>query len=143
MAWCRRLAIAGTLVAAGCDRPPVALVPVEGVVVFQAGSVPQAAVAKVHFEPVVDGPQRIRKVASGDIGADGRFTLMTRRPGDGVIPGRYKVFFTIEKSFAGRESLVPARYAAAESSPFDVSVDARSNEPFRFEIEAATISSKP
>lgn len=139
----RAMAIACMLVAAGCDRPPVALVPVEGVVVFQDGGVPEAAVAKVHFEPVADGPQTIRKVASGDIGTDGRFTLMTRRPGDGVIPGRYKVFFTIEKTFAGRESLVPTRYAAADSTPFEVTVDGRSNEPFRFEIESHLPASKP
>lgn len=129
------MAIVGVLLVAGCDRPPVALVPVEGVVVFPQAGMPQAAVAKVYFEPVARGPQKIRKVATGDIGADGRFTLMTRRPGDGVIPGRYKVFFTIEKTFAGRESLVPARYAAAESTPFEVTVDGNANEPFRFEIE--------
>lgn len=135
MARWRAVVIVSVLLMAGCDRPPAALVPVEGVVVFKQGGVPQAAVAKVHFDPVADGPQRIRKVASGDIGSDGRFTLMTRRPGDGVIPGRYKVFFTVEKTFAGRESLVPARYAAAESTPFEVTVDSSANEPFRFEID--------
>jgi hypothetical protein len=123
------------LLLAGCGGPPASLVPVEGTVVFAGGKVPDAAVATVHFEPVADGPQQIRKVASGTIGPDGRFTLMTRRPDDGVIPGRYRVFFTIEKTFAGRERLVPARYASAEETPFEVTVEPRSNPPFRFEIE--------
>ena len=124
-----------SFVAAGCGGPPVSLVPVEGIVVFEGGKIPDAAVATVHFEPVADGPQHIRKVASGTVGPDGRFTLMTRRPGDGVIPGRYRVFFTVEKTFAGREQLVPARYASAEETPFEVSVEPRTNPPFRFEIE--------
>jgi hypothetical protein len=55
--------------------------------------------------------------------------------GDGAIPGRCQVFFTVEKSFAGRERLVPARYASAEETPFAVTVESRSNPPFRFEIE--------
>lgn len=58
-----------------------------------------------------------------------------RPPGDGVIPGRYKVFLTVEKTFAGCESLVPARYAAAATTPFEVTVDSRANKPFRIQID--------
>ena len=119
----------------GCGGPPVDLVPVRGTVTFEDGTVPQGAVAKIYFEPVQDGPQAIRKVASGDIGPDGRFELMPRRPGDGVIPGEYKVFFAVEQTYEGRQSLLSARYTNVEQTPFEVTVEPRRNPPFDFELE--------
>jgi len=120
----------------GCGGPPVDLVPVRGTVTFEDGTVPQGAVAKVYFEPVRDGPQAIRKVASGDIRPDGSFELMTRRPGDGVIPGKYKVLFAVEQTYGGRESVLPARYSSVEETPFEVTVEPRRNPPFDFELVA-------
>lgn len=131
----RAAAIAALVFAAGCGGPPVRLVPVEGTVVFKTGSMPRAEIAKICFDPVTDDKQRIRKTASGDIGPDGRFALMTLRPGDGVIPGRYKVLFTIRKTYLGNDSLVPDRYASPDSTPFEVTVQPGSNPPFHFEIE--------
>lgn len=119
----------------GCGGPPVDLAPVHGTVTFEDGTVPQGEVMKVYFEPVADGPQAIKKVASGDIAPDGSFQLMTRVPGDGVIPGKYKVFFTIERTLMGKESLVPARFTSPDQTPFEAAVDASSNEPFHFKLQ--------
>ncbi|MDZ7617587.1 MAG: hypothetical protein U1E05_11315 [Patescibacteria group bacterium] len=119
----------------GCGGSPVDLAPVQGTIAFEDGTVPQGEVMKVYFEPVADGPQAIKKVASGDIAPDGSFQLMTRMPGDGVIPGKYKVFFTVERTYLGQESLLPARFTSASQTPFEVVVEAGKNEPFSFTLQ--------
>ena len=103
--------------------------PVGGSVKFNDGAVPQGEVAVVRFEPVGPsdttsgaGEAEIRKGASGDIRPDGGFTLTTVTPGDGVIPGRYKVCFTVLKTYLGQEPLVPAEYGNAQTTPFEVTV---------------------
>lgn len=123
------------MILSGCGGPPVNLAPVRGTVTFEDGTVPQGEVATIYFEPAEDGPQPIRKAASGEIGPDGSFQLGTERPGDGVIPGKYKVCFAIERTYLGKESLVPARYTTPGETPFEVTVEPRGNDPFHFTLE--------
>jgi hypothetical protein len=73
-----------------------------------------------------------RPPASGEIGSDGQFRLSTRDPGDGAIPGLYKV--RIEpasgKAQARRASRpnFPLRYIDEDTSGLAVTVRAASNQ---------------
>ncbi len=46
----------------------------------------------------------------------GSFEMTTLKPGDGVIAGKYKVIFTVYKTYMGQESLVPAKYTKPETT---------------------------
>ena len=48
--------------------------------------------------------------------------MLTRQPGDGVYLGKYHVTFTVFKTAMGQESAIPARYAAADETPFSIEV---------------------
>ncbi len=123
------------LLAAGCSGgPDVTMVPVRGTVKFKDGAVPKGEVATVQFEPVAGGPGEVRKMARGDIRPDGSFELSTVKPGDGAIAGKYKVVFTIHKTYMGRESLIAEKYTKPETTPYEVTVEP-GVKPFEFEVE--------
>jgi len=136
------LALLALLASAGCGSSGPEMVPVGGTVKFSDGTVPQGEVAVVRFEPVQPGDAgaggseaEILKGASSDIGPDGSFTLTTVAPGDGVIPGRYKVCFTVLKTYVGEEPLVPAQYRNAQSTPFEVTVGPEGASQTEFVLE--------
>jgi hypothetical protein len=119
----------------GCGGPPVELVKVQGTVKFADGSVPQGEVATVQFEPLPDGSQKIRKAASGPIKPDGSYELMTIQPGDGAIPGRYKVVFSVLKTYMGREPMVPAKYMDPATTPCEATVEPGKPNQFDFKLD--------
>jgi len=123
-------------VTTGCGKSrPVAQV--SGKVVFKNGAMPKAAIRMVRFEPSADTTSAIRKGASGSINDDGSFELYTRKPGDGVILGKYAVTFAFYPSAMDHRSLAPARYATAATTPFHVVVD-QDVDDLQFEIDAAS-----
>jgi hypothetical protein len=95
-------------------------------------------------------PQGHNHAATGRTDSSGRFRLQTFDPGDGAVPGEYKV--TIRKSevsSAGGDqqdddfehleepeerSLLPERYAGAETSGFTASVAEGGDNDFSFEL---------
>ena len=75
----------------------------------------------------------LKPPASGEVAADGRFTLTTRAPNDGAIPGDYKV--RVEPAAAGagvgkarpRGLRFPVKYVDEDSSGLTVTVKAAEN----------------
>ena len=63
--------------------------PVTGTVKFSDGIVPKADIASITFQPASGGPGT--KGASSLIAEDGSFSLRTLKPGDGALPGDYRV----------------------------------------------------
>jgi hypothetical protein len=125
------------LLATGCGGGPnVTMVPVRGAVKFSDGSVPRGELpGMVHFDPAeASVPGVIRKGAYGEIQPDGSFQMTTVTPGDGVIAGKYKVYFTIHKTYMGQESLIPEKYTKPETTPFEQTVE-RAGEPLEFKLE--------
>jgi hypothetical protein len=96
---------------------------VSGVAKYQDGSPITGAVRIVRLEPAADTTATLRKVASGYLAEDGSFEMFTRKPGDGVVPGKYVVTFTVMDKAMGGKSLIPAKYNNAETSPFELVVD--------------------
>ena len=127
------------LVGCGESGPPMAKV--TGKVTYPDGSAPKGATAVIRFEPTKDTNANIRKMASGQLDAEGNFEAFTVKPGDGVIKGKYKVTFEVLESYRTGVSLIDKKFTKIESTPFEVVVDGPSHE-FDFEIEKANGESK-
>jgi hypothetical protein len=96
---------------------------VSGRAQYEDGSPIKGAVRIIRFEPASDSTATIRKAAAGTIAEDGSFELFTRKPGDGVYPGKYAVTFSILTQAMGGTSLVPMYYTHGKTTPFDIVVD--------------------
>ncbi len=86
--------------------------PVSGTIMVGGRPIPSG---KILLNPTVPGG----RPASGEI-RDGRFTLTTETPGDGAMPGTYKVTII-------SDAKVPARYASPETSALMVKIRASGN----------------
>jgi hypothetical protein len=118
---------------AGCNERPTAQV--KGTVLYPDGSVPQAGVRVIRFEPTPDTTAKIRKTASGEIADDGSFDLFTRKPGDGVILGKYAVTFSVLTGPRDRRvSIIDEKYTSKSTTPYTVTVDDDVDD-LKFEIE--------
>jgi hypothetical protein len=96
---------------------------VTGRVQYKDGSPITGGARIIRLEPADDTTAEIRKVASGEIAPDGSFNMYSRVPGDGVIPGKYVVTFTVMDKPLGGKMLIPANYTNAAESPFKLEVD--------------------
>lgn len=112
------LAIVG---AGGCGRSD--MVQVSGKVLYKDGTVPKGGVCVVQFQPAGDTPATIRKAASGEIREDGTFEAYTRKPGDGVIIGKYDVTFAVWKGAMQPVSLIDMKYTRPETTPYHMTID--------------------
>lgn len=88
--------VMGLLILGGCGkRSPIPLVKVQGQLQYKGQPVPDVTVTLV--------PQEGQRAATGKTDAQGRFRLGTLAPGDGAMPGKYKIIL--------------AKTAAVESAP--------------------------
>ena len=104
--------------ALGCGSGDAA-VQVTGTVKYADGSPVVGESGSVEFRPTADG-----KAASAVIEPDGSFEAMTDKPGDGVLPGQYKVTLHIFKNYREQTLAIPERYADASTTPLEATVDA-------------------
>jgi hypothetical protein len=119
---------------AGCNDRPTAQV--SGKVLYKDGTVPQGGVRLIRFEPASDTTATIRKAATGYIADDGAFQMYTRKPGDGVILGKYAVTFTFWRGARDKVSLIDEKYTTAATTPYHITVDDDVDD-LKFEIEPA------
>ena len=70
-----------------------------------------------------DSPATVRRTASANIAEDGRFEMFMRKPGDGVVPGKYVVTFTVLDKPMGGTSLILPKYTKGVESPYVLEVD--------------------
>jgi hypothetical protein len=96
---------------------------VSGKVHYKDGSPITGATRAVRFEPTQSSSATIKKSASGVIAEDGSFEMFTRKPGDGVIPGKYAVTFVVMDKPMGGKLLIPSKYNSAADTPFEINVD--------------------
>ena len=96
---------------------------VSGRAQYKDGSPITGATRVIRLEPTADTTAEIRKAAGTTITADGSFELFTRKPGDGVIPGKYAVTFTVLDKPMGGKSLIPAKFTNPINTPFEIVVD--------------------
>ena len=73
----------------GCGSKGPEIVPVRGTVTFHGGPWPKPG--HIYFTPLKPAEGFPRRPGSGAFDVDGRFTVTTRDPGDGLIPGTYRI----------------------------------------------------
>ena len=123
---------AALVATAGCgdnDGP----VPVSGVVKYDDGSPTIGEVATVTFEPV--GAGEGVKGASGAIGEDGAFELMTYRHGDGALPGDYRVTVHLRDAYPKGKSLVAPEFSDARKTPLTATIPQGGKTDFEFIVK--------
>jgi hypothetical protein len=120
-AWCMVALALLAFIAVGCGGSRQ--YPVTGKVVLPNGS-PLTGGMVVFHPRVGEGLHS----ANGPIGSDGTYELRTFKPGDGVMPGTYKVTITPPPSEEDKPSPVPARYLTPKSTPLEYTVKPESNE---------------
>jgi hypothetical protein len=117
---CRGAALAALLLAPACGPARPELAPVWGKVTYKGEPVTKGTVS---FKPV----DPAGSPASGTIDADGSYSLQSNEPGDGALPGEYKVAVSTvttdqildyipKKRVAKPKSPVPEKYANPETS---------------------------
>src|SRR5262245_3757927 len=88
---------------AGCGG--TGLYPVEGQLQWQDGTpAKELEGASVTFEL----PEKNTN-STGIVQADGTFSLMTAAPGDGALPGKYKVVISERRQSAGGSQMAPTK----------------------------------
>lgn len=106
------------------------LMPVTGTVKNADGStIVSKDGGKVLFMPNGSG-----RAATGNVEQNGTFTMMTEKPGDGMMPGNYKVMLQIMKDYRAGTLAVPEKYGDVATTPLEATVDADNNH-FDFVIE--------
>jgi hypothetical protein len=120
------------LAMSGCGGRPA--YQVTGRAQYKDGTPISGGVRVIRLEPTADTDAEIRKAASATIAPDGSFEMFTRRPGDGVIPGKYAVTFTVLDKPMGGKSLILPKYSDAVETPFDIVVD-DDKDDLLFELE--------
>ncbi len=121
------------LAAAGCGGRGVTLVPVSGVVEVDGKPLATGAITVAP----ADG-----RPASSMIGPDGRFTLSTFEPGDGVMPGRHKVVVIASRSLSPNrvQWLVPRSMRTLATTSLELEVNAPTDAA---QISISTAGEKP
>ena len=144
------------VVSVGCKKNTGSrdgLVPAAGVVMYNGQPV---ADAEIEMRPVSE--DQLNSVAVGRTDAEGKFTLMTDRPGDGAVPGKYKTVVkkTVEtidgmtrdeyaekngkdavfdKSKLKTEYLVPEKYSDPINTPLEVEIPAKGDKNLTITLE--------
>ena len=75
------------------------------------------------------------KTAQADINDDGTYRLSTVDEYDGVLPGDYKVTFTIRASYTDGRSGLDPKFESARTTPLEVTIGPDSEEEMNFTIE--------
>jgi hypothetical protein len=132
------VAAAVLLAGSGCGRPDMAKV--SGTITFNGQPV---RMATVQFMP------QKRPMSGGVTDKEGRFSLTTRRPGDGAFVGSHKVVVVPwlpgvgddpKSSAAGDippadRTDIPTKFRSRETSPLTAEVVARKLNEFTFELQ--------
>lgn len=108
----------------GSRLQPVVTHEVKGKVLLADGK--PLAKGRVVLVPV----EGLTPSASGDLGADGAFTLTTRDSGDGAAVGKYKVRIEPPQDQQTRKYVRPAfplKYVDEDSSGLFVTIDAKTS----------------
>lgn len=140
----RRVALAiGILAAAGCgSRNHPQCVPIHGLVTLGSGSWPKEG--EVYFLPLEPAAGLPRRAAVAKFQIDGQFSTPTSWvEGDGVVPGRYRVYVVCWKTPPTRSGPPPIaytdpKYVSGATSDIEVTINAESeDEDFHWDFPAA------
>jgi len=122
----RLLLSATALLVAGCGESGPTMIPVYGKITFDGAACPAAGV--VIFSPK-ETPEGVpKRPATGKFGKDGKFEARSYQPGDGLLPGRYRVRIECLSGLPPPRpgGIEEVSYIAAGYEPEDLTVSADS-----------------
>jgi hypothetical protein len=123
-----KILVLSLLLVAGCGKSG-GLIPVTGTVKYADGSPLTIEAGSVIFQ-AAEGTGN----ANGAVQQDGSFTMMTKKPGDGVKPGNYKVAVQLWKSYRNLTPAIAKKYTDPSTSGLEATVDS-SHTTFDFTVE--------
>jgi hypothetical protein len=121
------LAIAvASLALYGCGRGRPGIVPVSGQVTIDHQPCP--AKATVWFTAVEAAPGFTLHPAIGDCDEQGFYRAKTFAPGDGLLPGKYRIWvacWEVPPNMEGKpvKSYLPAKYASPTTSGLELAIE--------------------
>lgn len=87
-------------------------IPVHGTVTFNGGPCPQSGT--VHFAPLTAAEGLPLRPGSGDFDLNGTFKVTSFAPGDGLVPGTYRILIECWETYPGDfepgVSYIPEKY---------------------------------
>jgi len=110
----------------GCGPHRPKTVPVSGRVTMDGGEMPGHGM--LYFTPGEPAAGFPRRPGLAAFEPDGRFTVTTFEPGDGLMPGRYLVgaeCWQVPPTMEGpaAKSYLPTKYQAAQTSGWEVLIE--------------------
>jgi hypothetical protein len=121
---------------AGCGTNNSLTKQVRGQVTME--DAPPPAEGKITFAPIEGASTHPRRPASGDFDTTGTFTLTTFTPGDGIIPGKYRVNINCWREAPTLKTKLSANYVPADFT-FTVTIDENADEPVELRIDVPKI----
>jgi hypothetical protein len=134
------LALALMLFASGCGKPKYEIVRVQGTVTYQGQPLEQGDISFIPVQVEGDG---LRRMAVSAINEQGEYVLNSFKPGDGVIPGEYKVMIvsrdkaSSEASDAEIAALkwhAPKVYAEVATTPLKATISSDAPQPIKLDF---------
>jgi len=117
---------------AGCTDHTSPTVKVDGKITFKGQ--PPPAGGRITFASVGASEGLPSRPGSGEFGPDGAFTLTTFKPGDGLIPGKYRANIECWRELPTLATALSANYVPATFHP-EVTIDREQGEPVKVEID--------
>lgn len=134
------LAASGATGCGSSKRPQT--VDIHGQVTLAGGPWPQAG--EVYFLPLEPAAGLPRRAAVSAFETDGRFSTPTSwAPGDGIVPGKYRVYITCWKTPPTRSGPPPVaytdeKYISGATSDIEITIDEQSpDKDFKWDFPAA------
>ncbi len=100
------------------------MLPVHGTVQYDNGQPVTGELATIVFQPDAGSTNVPSQPASGTIETDGSFTLMSIQPGDGAMPGDYRVVLKVWSDYRAQTLAIPKEYTEEATTPLRASVGA-------------------
>jgi hypothetical protein len=142
---CRRwsvLLLAGAAcLVQGCGSGYPTTVSIQGTITYRGKPINKG---EVQFSPKEDATGKPRRLAVGEVDAQGNYSLSTFTKGDGILPGEYVVTITLPKRKSGvevvegaaaTEQFVPAIYSELDKTPLKATIPADASGALRFDFD--------
>lgn len=119
-----RLALLAAVTLLGCNTDEFGMVPVSGTITFDGGQPP--AHGRISFAPSETFGDLPNRPGMARFGADGKFTVTSFKPGDGLIPGRYRVTISCLSGLpdiSQRDASASISYIAPDYEPDELVIE--------------------
>jgi hypothetical protein len=128
------------LCAAGCGNPSYEVVKVHGTVTYKGQPLTRG---DISFIPVQVEGDTMRRMGVSAINEQGEYVLNSFKPGDGVIPGEYKVIISSrdkasteasDEEVAARKWYAPKVYSDVATTPLKATISSDSPQPVKLDF---------